>query len=216
VLKVGVYVLAVLVLFGVVFALLPGGAAGTARTGATLEGVALSLYPARDTDAVWRFRAGHVTSDPLEGETRLTDLSNGGRWVQPRGEDGQPRGKPVLDATLAAPDLTIDAQDNMLTRQARITLVRECADIDLRGTSKQPVRVEQGAGFSAPLAEVDSPSLVARLTGLRMTFDFQIEEAGEDSTFEGDLDATETCKNGKRVTSDQSPASPLPQTGDLT
>ena len=70
----------------------------------------------------------------------------------------------MLDATLDAPDLTIDAQDNMLTRQARITLVQECADIDLRGTPEQPVRVEQGSGFSAPLAEVDSPSLVARIT----------------------------------------------------
>lgn len=216
-LKVGVYVLGLLALFAVVFALLPGARGGAARTGATLDGVALSLYPARDPGAVWRFQAGQVTSDPLKGETHLTELSRGGRWVQRRGEGGQPSGKPVLDATLDAPDLTIDAQDNMLTRQARITLVQECADIDLQGTPGQPVRVEQGSGFSAPVAEVDSPSLVARLTGLRMTFDFQIEEAGEDSTFEGDLDATETCKNGKRVTSaPPSPAAPLPQTGDPT
>lgn len=212
-LKVGVWVLAGLALFAAVFALLPGAGGGAARTGATLEGVALSLYPARDPDAVWRFQAGAVTSDPLKGETHLTGLSAGGRWVQRRGEDGQPSGAPVLDATLDAPDLTIDAQDNMLTRQARITLVQECADIDLQGAPGQPVRVEQGSGFSAPLARVDAPSLKARIPQLHMSFDFQILEAGA-AEFSSDLDATETCENGRRVTSDPS-LTPSP-TGDPT
>lgn len=198
-LKTGVYLLIALGVFVFVFAPLRTENVGAAQTGARLEGVALALYPARDADAVWRFGAARVTSNPLKGETRLTGLSDGGRWLQQRGAGGQLTGEEVLDATLSAPDLTIDAQDNMLTRQARITLVQQCADIDLRGTAEQPVRVEQGYGFSAPVAEVDSPSLVARLTRLRMTFQFEIEDAGEDSTFAGDLDATETCENGKRV-----------------
>lgn len=210
-LKAGVYALLALGIFALVFALLPPAQPDAARTGASLQGVALALYPARDPDAVWRFRAAHVTSDPLQGETHLTGLSNGGRWVRERGANGQLTGRAVLDATLSAPDLTIDAQDNMLTRQAQITLVQQCADIALSGTPEQPVRVEQGAGFSAPVARVDSPSLVGRITRLKMTFDFSIEDSGEDSTFNLPIDPTETCVNGKRV-----PVSRLTQTGEQT
>ncbi|MPY67244.1 hypothetical protein F8S09_11155 [Deinococcus sp. SDU3-2] len=192
-LRTGVYALVALAVFALVFSRTPPSQAGP-DTGARLSDVQLSLYPARDPGAVWRFSAERVVSDPLRGETRLTGLADGGRWLRPQGG-----GAPVLDATLDAPDLTIDTQDNLLTRQAQVTLVQQCADIDLRGTRERPVRVEQGSGFSAPVAQVDSPSLVARLTNLRMTFDFQIEEAGEDSTFEGDLDAAETCENGRRI-----------------
>ncbi|GAA5535004.1 hypothetical protein [Deinococcus aluminii] len=198
-LKAGVYALVALGIFALVFALLPQNPAEGAQTGATLRGVALTLYPARDVDAVWRFRAADVTSDPLKGETHLAGLSDGGRWIRKRGADGQPTGPAVLDATLSAPDLTIDAQDNMLTRQARITLVQQCADIDLKGTPQQPVRVEQGYGFSAPVAALDSPFLTGRITRLRMSFQFQIDDSGEDSRISAPLDPTETCKNGKRV-----------------
>lgn len=198
-LKAGVYALALLGLFALVFAFLPQGGADSARTGATLGGVALTLYPARDTGAVWRFRAASVTSDPLKGETHLAGLSDGGRWVREQGPNGQPTGRSVLDATLSAPDLTIDGQDNMLTRQASITLVQQCADIKLRGTPGQPVRIEQGYGFSAPLAQVDSPYMTGKVTRLRMTFQFVLEDSGEDSDTTYPLDPTETCENGKRV-----------------
>lgn len=204
-LKAGVYALLALGIFALVFAFLPGRQADGLQTGATLQGVSLTLYPARDPDAVWRFRAVDVTSDPLKEETRLAGLSNGGRWVRDRA------GRLVLDATLAAPDLTIDAQDNMLTSQAKITLVQQCADIDLRGTREQPVRVEQGYGFSAPLAQVSSPSLEGRITRLRMSFQFILDDAGEDSSFNGSLDPTETCENGKRV-----PLGTVSGTGDQT
>ncbi|WP_102128245.1 hypothetical protein [Deinococcus planocerae] len=198
-LKAGLYGLVALAVFALVFAFLPSGGADGAQTGARLQGVALALYPARDADAVWRFRAAEVGSDPLKGETHLAGLSDGGRWLRERGPDGKPTGQFVLDATLAAPDLTIDSQDNMLTRQARITLVQQCATIDLSGTQAQPVRVEQGSGFSAPVARVDSPSLTGRVTRLRMSFDFQVEDSGEDSALGWDPGATETCENGKRV-----------------
>lgn len=204
-LKAGVYALLALGIFALVFALLPGRDLGGPQTGATLRGVSLTLYPSRDPGAVWRFQAADVTNDPLKGETHLAGLSNGGRWVKDR------QGRPVLDATLAAPDLTIDAQDNMLTSRAKITLVQQCADIELRGNDEQPVRVEQGYGFSAPLAQVDSPSLTGRVTRLRMSFQFIVDDAGEDSTLGWDPDATETCENGKRV-----PLSPATPTGEKT
>lgn len=191
-LKAGVYALLALGIFALVFALLPGRDLGGPQTGATLRGVSLTLYPSRDPGAVWRFQAADVTNDPLKGETHLAGLSNGGRWVKDR------QGRPVLDATLAAPDLTIDAQDNLMTSQAKITLVQQCADIELRGNDEQPVRVEQGTGFSAPLTDIDAPSLKGRIPNLQMSFDFVILDAGP-SDISSDLDGTETCENGKRV-----------------
>lgn len=186
--------------FVFVFAPLRTDDVGAAQTGARLEGVALALYPSRDADAVWRFQAERVSSNPLQGETRLTGLSDGGRWLQTRGADGQLTGEEVLDATLSAPDLTIDAQDNMLTRQARITLVRECADIDLSGSATVPVKIEQGVGFSAPLAQIRSPFLSGHAEKLRMSFNFDLEDMDNDrSATEINTSPKNICRDGRLV-----------------
>lgn len=193
-LKAGVYALLALGIFALVFAFLPQGRLAAAQTGATLSGVSLTLYPSRDPDAVWRFRAANVTSDPLKGETRLAGLSDGGRWVREAG------GRLVLDATLSAPGLTIDAQDNMLTRQAKITLVRECADIDLKQQGDQPVKIEQGVGFSAPLAEIRSPFLGGHAEKLRMSFNFDLEDMDNDrSATEINTNPENICRGGRLV-----------------
>ncbi|ACO47255.1 hypothetical protein DEDE109153_06560 [Deinococcus deserti] len=196
--KIGLYALLAIVVFALVFALLPVSRTES-PTGATLQGVQLRLYPARDPDAVWSFRAAHVTSDPVTNETHLRTLSGGQRVVKERDNKGMLTGRETLDARLSAPELTIDAQDNMLTRQARITLVRECADIDLTGTPEQPVKIEQGSGFSAAVAKVDSPSMSGTVNRLRMSFQFVIEDSAEDSQMVLNFDATEQCINGKRV-----------------
>jgi hypothetical protein len=196
--KIGLYALLAILVFAVVFAFLPGSRTES-RTGATLQGVQLRLYPARDPDAVWSFRAADVTSDPVTNETHLRALSGGQRVVKERDNKGVLTGREVLDARLSAPELTIDAQDNMLTRQARITLVRECADIDLSGTPEQPVKIEQGSGFSAAVAKVDSPSLTGTVKRLRMSFQFVLEDSAEDSQTSFSLDPTEQCVNGRRI-----------------
>jgi hypothetical protein len=198
--KTGLYALLAILIFAVVFAFLPGADRSGPRTGATLQGVELRLYPARDADAVWSFAARNVTSDPVSNETRLTGLSNGQRIIRERNAAGQLTGREVLDATLEAPDLTIDGQDDMTTRQARITLVSQCADIDLSGTPQQPVKIEQGYGFSAPVAEIQSPNLSGHAEKLRMSFGFVIEDSDNDhSSISFDPDATETCRDGQRV-----------------
>ncbi|GHF40254.1 hypothetical protein HNQ07_001628 [Deinococcus metalli] len=199
--KAGLYALLAILGFALCFAFLPSGTVAGSGTGAVLSGVTFRLYPSRDADAVWSFAAQQVSSDPVAGETRLTGLSGGQRTVKER----DPRtnaltGRERLDARLDAPDLTIDDQDNMTTRQARITLVNECADIDLKGSAAQPVKIEQGQGFSAPVAEVRSPLLDGHYEKLRMRFDFYIEDAdNEHSTTSSNLDTTERCVNGKRV-----------------
>lgn len=199
-LKAGLWTLTALVLFALIFAFLPNGNQAGAGTGAQLSGVALSLYPARDEGAVWRFRAAEVSSDPVVGETRLSGLSDGQRLLREKNRAGIYTGRETLDATLTTPDLTIDSQDNMTTQKARIRLVAQCADIDLTGNATQPVKIEQGYGFTTPVATIDSPSLTGRLEKLRMSFGFQIEDVdNEHSNTSFDIDSTETCRDGKRV-----------------
>lgn len=194
-LRAGGFTLLALVLFSLVFAFLPSGKSPTAETGARLQGVSLTLYPARDPAAIWRFKATDVVSNPVSGETKLSGLSDGGRWVK---VSGTPDLK--LDATLSAPELTIDAQDNLMTPSAKITLVEFCADIDLKGNAKQPVRIEQGYGFIAPRALLDSPEVKGDLKDLKMTFQFGIDYTSPSSQMNASLDGpTEVCKDGQRV-----------------
>ncbi|THF87696.1 hypothetical protein E7T09_00140 [Deinococcus sp. KSM4-11] len=200
--RAGLYALLVILGFALLFAFLPSGTTAGSQTGATLSGVKFRLYPSRDEDAVWSFAAQQVTSDPVAGETHLTGLSGGQRLVKQRDpKTNALTGRQTLDARLDTQDLTIDDQDNMTTRQAKITLVNECADIDLRGTPDSPVKIEQGQGFSAPVAELSSPLLSGHIENLRMTFGFSIEESDPaHSNFTSNLDTTERCVNGKRVT----------------
>ena len=186
--------------FALVFAFVPAGPRiGAADTGAQLQDVRLALYPARDEGAVWTFAARDVSTDPLTNVTRLAGLSQGERLLRARDAAGRYTGRQTLDATLSTPELTINAQDDLITPNARITLVQQCADLTLSGTPEQPVRIEQGAGFSAPVALVDSPSASGRITNVQMTFQFDVLSSGQDSNFQANLDATETCRDGKRV-----------------
>ncbi|WP_309572926.1 hypothetical protein [Deinococcus sp.] len=200
--RAGLYALLAIVGFALLFAFLPSGTAPGSATGATLGGVKFRLYPSRDEDAVWSFAARQVTTDPVAGDTELTGLSGGQRVIKQRDpKTNALTGRETLDARLDTQDLTIDDQDNMTTRQAKITLVNECADIDLQGTDAQPVKIEQGQGFSAPVAELSSPLLSGHIEKLRMTFGFSIEESDPNtSTFTSDLNTKERCVNGKRVT----------------
>lgn len=198
--KLGLYALLAILGFALIFAFVPGSGSAGSQTGAQLSGVQLRLYPSRDQDAVWTFGAATVSSDPVANETQLSGLSGGQRLIRERDAQGRLTDRETLDARLSATDLTIDGDDNMSTRQARITLVRECADIDLKGTASEPVKIEQGVGFSAPVADISSPLTNGHIEKLRMTFAFVIEDSdNERSTFNSDLDTTERCIDGKRV-----------------
>lgn len=197
--KLGLTALLGILAFALLFALLPSGTVAQAQTGVTLEGVRLALYPARDPEAVWRFSARDVRSDPTTGTTDLAGLGGGERRLRERGPDGNWTGRETLDATISAPRLSINAQDDLTTPRARLTLVRECADLDLTGTPEQPVRIEQGQGFSAPRAQLDAPAMRGEALDLKMDFNFNVLSASPDSTFGWDPEGTETCRNGVRV-----------------
>ncbi|GGS02234.1 hypothetical protein GCM10008960_31130 [Deinococcus sedimenti] len=197
--KVGLYALTGIMVFALIFALLPTPGLDASQSGARLSGVQLRLYPSGDADATWSFRAAEVRNDPLNGLTTLTGITGGQRLVKERVGD-KLTGRETLDATLTTPDLTIDDQDTMTTRQARITLVQQCADIDLKGTEQDPVKIEQGQGFSAPTARISSPNTNGTIGKLKMTFGFVIEDSDPaNSKYTAELDATETCRDGKRV-----------------
>ena len=197
--KVGLYALLGIMAFALIFALLPTPGLDASQSGARLSGVQLRLYPSGDVNATWSFRAAEVRNDPLNGLTTLTGITEGQRLLKEQVQ-GRFTGREILDATLATQELTIDAQDTMTTRQARITLVQQCADIDLRGTEQAPVKIEQGQGFSAPTARISSPNTNGRIGKLKMTFGFVIEDSDPaNSKYTAALDATETCRDGKRV-----------------
>ncbi len=197
--KVGLYALVGIMAFALIFALLPTPGLDASQSGARLSGVQLRLYPSGDANATWSFRAADVRNDPLNGLTTLTGITEGQRLLKEQVQ-GRFTGREILDATLATQELTIDAQDTMTTRQARITLVQQCADIDLKGTEQTPVKIEQGQGFSAPSARISSPNTNGRIGKLKMTFGFVIEDSDPaNSKYTAELDATETCRDGKRV-----------------
>lgn len=167
--------------------------------GVSLKQVSLKLYPSGDPDASWTFTASDASDNPLDNTTRLTGLSNGYRMIRQRDKTGRLTGKEVVDATVRAEELLIDEHDTLLSERVELTLVRECADLVLTGSKAQPVKIEQ-RGFSAPQARLVAPNMRATIAGLRMRFDFYIEESDPArSKTEFDLDAPEQCVNGKRV-----------------
>lgn len=196
--KVGPLALIGILVFALVFALLPSGRTDQSKTGVTLRGVRLALYPARDPEAVWTFAAREVQHDPVSGQTELSGLSDGERLLRERAGQGF-TGKETLDATLRSPGLSISAQDDLSTPEATLYLADACAEVRLKGNAQEPVRIQQGQGFSAPLAEISSPTLAGRLTRLKMSFQFVLEDAGEDSDTQFFLDPKEDCVNGQRV-----------------
>ena len=146
--KVGLYALVGIMAFALIFALLPTPGLDASQSGARLSGVQLRLYPSGDSNATWSFRAADVRNDPVAGLTTLTGITDGKRLLKEQVQ-GRFTGRETLDATLATQELTIDSQDTMTTRQARITLVQQCADIDLRGTEQAPATVEDVVGVMA-------------------------------------------------------------------
>lgn len=198
--RVGVYTLIAILAFALLFALMPVADRTSAQTGAKLQGVQLTLYPTRDPDAIWRFAAQDVSNDPVSNTTVLNEISDGKRMMREKDEMGQFTGREKLDATLSTDVLTINSQDDLITSTATITLVNECADIKLNSNEKRQVKIEQGFGFTAPMAYVDSPALKGTAEDLRMTFQFVIEEGSGKANLGWDPDSTEDCVDGKRIT----------------
>lgn len=187
-LRFSVVALAALVLLGMVGALLPAPSV-TERSGVSLLGVSLRLYPAQD-QAEWRFAVPHLSFNPVSGESQVSQLRRGERWVT---EDGRQR----LDLTLAAARLTIGADDNLSSDAATLYILQDCMTVSLRGQEGTLVQIDQNSGYSAPLAAVDSPTIRGRFRDLSAAFDLSRFEGEQLPGSQFDASASQECVGGQ-------------------
>lgn len=150
--RASVIFLACVVVFGLVFSLLPSGG-DVARSGVTLSGVQFSLYPEQDQGAVWRFQARQVTVDPLKNENTLDGLGQGQRWLK------QADGSEKLDMTLKADKLVIDGEDNLSAQRAQLYVIDGCWSLNFTASGDRPVLINQRSGLSAPSVDITSPGV---------------------------------------------------------
>ena len=158
--------LAVLVVGGLILSVLPNP--GRAPLGeVTLEGVDFELYPAADLDAKWTFKASKVVYNPETRESIATLTGDGQRLV---------KGK--VDLFLRAPEVRIDAEDNLSTQEAKIFVPDGCYALTLGQPQGGPVVINQNSGYSAPYAQIDSPGYSQK--GGNFTSNFEITSIGID------------------------------------
>lgn len=196
VLRAALIFLGAVLIFGVVFSLIPSGPP-LASSGATLQDVRLTLYPQQDPNAEWRFSARSVQVNPEADENTLGGLERGERWV--RAQKGKNAGQLVLDMTMQASSLKIDGSDNISTRQAVLYFPFDCSTLTLRGRADTPVVINQQNGFSAPYARLSSPSIKVEYDNI--TSDFAFTNTRGDQRRGASLDPSpdERCVNGKIV-----------------
>ena len=127
-----------------------------------LDGVTLELYPAADLDAKWVFKASTVTVDPETRESIATLDGDGVRLV---------KDKP--DLYLRAPTVTIDGNDNIRTQEAKIYIPKDCYVLKLGQAGAAFVTIDQNTGYSAPYADLNSPSVFQSGPNFSSNFDFK-------------------------------------------
>lgn|GEM_PF-7052856 len=188
-LKYGWYALGALLAFGLLLAALPEGTVSRAGTGVTLHDVKLRLYPALEqgANAEWHFAAARITYDPSTGETRVARPDRGERLV-----DGK------VDTTIRTQELTIDPSNNLRTITAELYIPSQCVRVQLRGTTANPIRIDQATGFRAERARVVYPDVVYAMRDMQADFALKNVQAA-DSSLVANLDSTETCVNGRIV-----------------
>ena len=127
-----------------------------------LDGVTLELYPAADLDARWVFKASTVTVDPETRESIATLEGDGIRYV---------KDKP--DLYLRTPTVTIDGNDNIRTQEAKIYIPKDCYVLKLGQAGAAFVTIDQNTGYSAPYADLNSPSVFQNGPNFTSNFDFK-------------------------------------------
>lgn len=190
--RASVIFLACVVVFGVLFSLLPSGG-DVARSGVTLSGVQFSLYPEQDQGAVWRFQARQVTVDPLKDQNTLDGLGQGERWVK------RADGTQKLDMTLKADQLVIDSEDNLSARRAQLYVLDGCWSLNFTASGDRPVLINQRSGLSAPSVDITSPGVNLGFDDFSSPFDLSnmrgLQRAGASAgTYPGQI-----CKDGRVV-----------------
>jgi hypothetical protein len=152
--------LAALVVIGLVVSFIPNP--GSVPLGnVKLDGVTLELYPAADPDAKWLFKASTVIVDPETRESVATLDGDGIRYI---------KGKP--DLYLRSTTVTIDGNDNLRTQEAKIYIPKDCYVLKLGQAGGAFVTIDQNTGYSAPYADLNSPSVFQTGPNFTSNFDF--------------------------------------------
>ncbi len=127
-----------------------------------LREVRLSLYPQADPAAVWHFAADSVSYRPSSRESTLRQINEGQRLVGG-----------VLDFTIHAEEMVIDAQDNLRGERILAHLIEANWDLKMQARAGTPVLIDQRAGtFSVPILTYTGDGLGAnRAENVRMNFD---------------------------------------------
>lgn len=151
--------------------------------GTSLMGVRLTLYPKADPGAYWVFSAAKVEQKPQQSTAVITGIHDGARYVDHK-----------LDMTLSAPEVTVDANDNLQVPYATIYMPGICWTLELGGPGKTPVFINQRSGFSAPSVKLEGPGI--SMVGETFKADFSLKHTliknGRDTTVIGGR--TEECK----------------------
>lgn len=127
-----------------------------------LREVRLSLYPQADPAAVWHFGADSLSYRPSNRETTLQQIDEGQRLVGG-----------VLDFTIRAEEMVIDAQDNLRGEHILAHLVEANWDLEMQARPGRPVVIDQRAGtFSVPVLLFTGDGLgTNRAENVQMNFD---------------------------------------------
>ncbi|WP_293911599.1 hypothetical protein [Deinococcus sp.] len=193
-LRLSVLALLGMLVFGLVFALLPA-APSVRSSGVTLQNVRLQLYPAQDADAEWRFSAAKIDVDPEKGETALDQLGQGARWVQTRGKDGS-AGPLHEDMRIKASNLVIDGQDNLRAQQAELYTIADCSTFTLSALGDQQVFINQQGGYTAPRGSISTPSKKGDFRDISANFDFTKFQAVQVKNYEQHTVSPLICVGG--------------------
>ncbi|MGQ9511491.1 MAG: hypothetical protein ACUVQD_00190 [Thermaceae bacterium] len=127
--------------------------------GVRLYGVEFTLYP-KEEGVEWRFEAEEVEQEG--GGLRILRLKEAGRYLEGR-----------LDARLFAPEVEVDAQDNLKAPSARVEILKGCYVLDLEG----PVYIRPKEGIQAPRVRIEAPNLRGEALDFRSDFALERMEA---------------------------------------
>ncbi|WP_117238307.1 hypothetical protein [Thermus sediminis] len=161
--------LPLLLLGGLALALLPvwlrPPGAPEAGPGVRLMGVEFTLFP-EEEGVEWRFRAEEMVEEG--GVFRIRGGISGARYVEGR-----------LDLRLLAPEVVVEAGDNLRAPYARVEILRGCYRLELSAPGRGEVLIRQKEGFLAPWLRLEAPNL--RGEALDFRSDFALERMEADS-----------------------------------
>lgn len=139
-----------------------------------LSDAQVTLYPAADPQAIWRFQAPEASYDPERNESTLYRIDDGRREVEGN-----------VDFTVASEKLTIDRRDDIQGQLVFAFLVETGECLTMQGSAEAPVLIDQRQGvFEVPVLEINGPSWGndTHLERMRVSFDLEEFDGGGPGT----------------------------------